>query len=355
MNRPLTFPILLAASALVPYFANVGQVQGRPAAAGASDARLADYVATLEAKVAPMSLVGTDLFIDGVNVVVRNGTGSDSTLNGGGNLVVGYDTAVDGAGSHNVVVGVGHTYTSHGGLVTGRNNAIVAPFATVKGGRDNAASGAFSSVLGGELNVASGPFTSIIGGRQNSATESYAVVAGGEANVAEGLDSVVVGGRGNRASGQQSVVAGGQLNQALGHKSTVVGGEEGVARSAESTLVGGFRNEVLGMDPSAVQQSTVVGGSLTQMDDVLGVAVGGSGTVVQAYCGVALGGSAARIEVGEFGVAAGGLRNRVTGGRSSTICGGRDGTVTGDWATNSGGLNRWVTATHGWVAGGLFE
>ncbi len=53
---------------------------------------------------------GTDLVVEGCNLVVRNGMGSTSTTNGTGNLVVGYDEVTrwdDKSGSHNVVVGPG--------------------------------------------------------------------------------------------------------------------------------------------------------------------------------------------------------------------------------------------------------
>lgn len=43
-------------------------------------------------------VVGNDFVIDGCNLVVRNGSGSTSTVNGLGNVIIGYDApnTVDG-------------------------------------------------------------------------------------------------------------------------------------------------------------------------------------------------------------------------------------------------------------------
>ena len=83
-------------------------------------------------------VVGNDFVIDGCNLVVRNGSGSTSTVNGLGNVIIGYDApnTVDGfpkgkTGSHNLVVGDEHSYTSSGGVVTGFQNAVAGPSANL--------------------------------------------------------------------------------------------------------------------------------------------------------------------------------------------------------------------------------
>lgn len=90
-----------------------------------------------------------------VNVHVRNGYGKTLGQNGLGNLVVGYNERTRGlptrrGGSHNVVIGMSHSYTSVAGLVAGYENRITAPFATVTGGRRNTAAGYASSISGGK-------------------------------------------------------------------------------------------------------------------------------------------------------------------------------------------------------------
>src|SRR5207244_2154260 len=83
----------------------------------------------------------------------RFGAGAtDGPVNGKGNLIVGYDANTGGharTGSHNLVVGDEHTYSSYGGLVTGSHNSVLAPGASVTGGGNNTASAEFASVSGG--------------------------------------------------------------------------------------------------------------------------------------------------------------------------------------------------------------
>ena len=126
---------------------------------------------------------------EGVNVQVINGMGTTATNNGLGNLILGYDEN-DGmdtkSGSHNLVVGSNHTYTSYGGIVTGLNNEISAPYASVSGGFGNVASGDSSSVSGGFVNSASGDYSSVSGGFGNEANGDSSSVGGGFAVVVTG-------------------------------------------------------------------------------------------------------------------------------------------------------------------------
>lgn len=78
---------------------------------------------------AGVSRSGNTLLISGMNLQVVNGSGStDGPVNGLGNITNGYN-ANDGdtkTGSHNLVVGDWHTYTSTAGVVTG--SAIICGF-----------------------------------------------------------------------------------------------------------------------------------------------------------------------------------------------------------------------------------
>lgn len=175
-----------------------------------------------------------DVVFSGCNVYVQNGAGATNTANGVGNLIVGYnessatytDTAgvvVDGttsaahSGSHNLVVGPGHTASSYGGIVAGLGNTASGKFATATGGYDNTASGTGAVVVGGEGNEVSGTFAAIISGADNTASGLYSAVVGGYRNSAVVLGAVVVGGEGNTAGGGQIVSS--------GLMSTVVGGQ----------------------------------------------------------------------------------------------------------------------------------
>jgi hypothetical protein len=110
------------------------------------------------------------------------------SLTGLGNLIIGYnETAGVGqpglrevrTGSHNLVVGVHHSYSSFGGFVAGSSNAVTGWNASVCGGVNNKASGSFSSVSGGQQNVASGVSSSVSGGQEREAPDEFNWVAGG--------------------------------------------------------------------------------------------------------------------------------------------------------------------------------
>ena len=74
-----------------------------------------------------MSVANGDVIFESVNVVIRNGQGSTASTSGKGNLVVGYNEATgtrDRSGSHNIVVGPDHEFSSHSGIVTGEKHVI---------------------------------------------------------------------------------------------------------------------------------------------------------------------------------------------------------------------------------------
>ena len=177
-----------------------------------------------------------DLVFEGCNVHIRNGLGmtdsKDGVLGmerGTGNLIIGYDEdgagVKDRTGSHNLVLGAEHTYSSFGGLVAGHNNSITGSNAAVVGGSFNRASGPKSSVNGGFDNEAGGDSSSVLGGAGNKATGSQATVSGGLNNEALSSQSSVLGGAGNQAAmGNYSSVSGGFQNVAAGQGASVTGG-----------------------------------------------------------------------------------------------------------------------------------
>ena len=220
------------------------------------------------------SFNGTTLQFSGINVQVVSGSGTtDGPVNGKGNLIVGYNTpgsscflgsAACGAdadcpadvcaggacslvnviactttadcppnqclnipprtGSHNLVIGDQHSFTSYGGLVAGSHNAITAPSASITAGASNSASGPGASVTGGQSNDASGVNSSISGGSSNQARGPLNWIGGGEANIASGGNTSISGGEENKASGLWASVSGGRLNMATALGSSVSGG-----------------------------------------------------------------------------------------------------------------------------------
>jgi hypothetical protein len=172
--------------------------------------------------------------ITGANLRLVNGLRATATSNGLGNLLVGYNEPRQGGnvetGSHNVVVGQGHNFSSFGGVVVGRQNEISGAFAAVSGGFDNTASGASAAISGGIFNRASGPSAMVSGGFDNTASASATAVSGGRGNTASGESAAVSGGHGNTASGHTAAISGGQANTASGFTSSVSGGRNQTAR-----------------------------------------------------------------------------------------------------------------------------
>ena len=145
--------------------------------------------------------------IAGINVQVVNGMGSTDSMNGTGNLVVGYNElgnpdGDDRRGSHNIVGGRANTHASWGGLVVGEANTVSGQFSSVSGGMGNKANGDYSSVSAGLDNAANGPWSSVSGGQDNRASGGgcsfFSCQAGGS----------VSGGYNNTASGDGSSISG---------------------------------------------------------------------------------------------------------------------------------------------------
>jgi hypothetical protein len=174
---------------------------------------------------AAVNVSGDDVIFEGVNVHVRSGAGAtDGAINGLGNLVVGYNEASSAGstrtGSHNLIVGMGHSWEGYGSFVAGLENWVIGPWSSVSGGFGNIAEGEGSAISGGTANITEGTYASITGGTASTASGIASVVTGGEANEApSGKGSVVVGGYGEqRLTGSQAAVLGGNANTRLGHQ-----------------------------------------------------------------------------------------------------------------------------------------
>ncbi|MDJ0870634.1 MAG: hypothetical protein QNJ87_02565 [Gammaproteobacteria bacterium] len=199
----------------------------------------------------------TDLIFEGCNVRIRNGLGATDSLNGLGlgNLIIGYDEdgsgGKDRTGSHNLVVGSEHIYSSFGGLVAGHNNSITGANATVAGGSFNRATGPKASITGGFDNLAGGDAASVVGGAGNKATGSQATVSGGLNNEAVSSLSSVSGGAGNQAAmGKYPSVSGGFQNVAAGDGASVSGGTGNTAWGTQSSVLGGENKTAAGSNES---------------------------------------------------------------------------------------------------------
>jgi hypothetical protein len=192
------------------------------------DKNLEQRVAALEQLLKHFSREDNEVFITGANLHIVNGLGDTNCFdeqfaeipdcpNGLGNLIVGYNEsrAVSGGedirtGSHNVVVGEQHNFSSSGGLVVGSTNTISGDFAVVSGGASNTASGPGATVSGGQNNLAASFGATVSGGQFNAASGDgiAATVSGGDNNIANGNAATVSGGATRTAAGEFDWVAG---------------------------------------------------------------------------------------------------------------------------------------------------
>lgn len=138
-------------------------------------------------------VTGPNVIFTGANVHIRSGSGSTDdggALTGLGNLIIGYNEerlapVVGRSGSHNLIVGWEHEYSSYAGLVAGSSNTISGGSASVTGGYNNTASGQFAGVSGGSGNTANSFYASISGGWSNTASGQFTSVSGGYGNTAD--------------------------------------------------------------------------------------------------------------------------------------------------------------------------
>jgi hypothetical protein len=164
---------------------------------------LEERVAALEKLLKHFRRDGNEVFIKGANLHIVNGLGSTDCFlegipipdcpNGLGNLIVGYNEPradVDfRTGSHNVVVGPEHNFSSFGGLVVGVHNEISSESAVVSGGGSNT----HADPPEGTGNTASGDVSSVSGGSGNTAVREFSAVSGGQNRTAAGEFDWVAG------------------------------------------------------------------------------------------------------------------------------------------------------------------
>ena len=153
-------------------------------------ATLEAELAALETKTASMSLSGTDLVFSSVNINLTNGTGNTETVNGLGNLTIGYaestvsDPDAGRGGSHCVVNGVKNFYLSYGSVIFGRLNSSEGPYCSIFGGTDHICGGTTSNTIcGGSHNFTSGTCCSVSGSSSAQAAGSQSVASGDDVHV----------------------------------------------------------------------------------------------------------------------------------------------------------------------------
>ena len=207
-----------------------------------------------------------DFIVDGCNLHVQNGMGQTGTLNRYGNLIIGYNKneVSTRTGSHNLILGDLHEYTSYGGIVSGTENTLAGPNATILGGGLNHANFTSATILGADRGQADGNvvliggqrnygsadahFSAVIGGIENQVTGPSSVVLAGMLNIAAGGNSLVCGGTENSAGGGSDVVCGGSRNQSTGSGSVLVGGNQNAVSGANGVVTGGQHCDIGAVD-----------------------------------------------------------------------------------------------------------
>ncbi|MBT4429647.1 MAG: hypothetical protein HOC91_03955, partial [Nitrospinaceae bacterium] len=378
-----------------------GYVTGAHTSGGGSSV-LDPYVSV---NTGPMNgLPGPHIIFNGANLHIQDGTGEtwkgsgQTTFNGLGNLIVGYDEAnLEGdtkTGSHNIVIGSLHSYSGYGNLLAGADNnaqghqgflagmsnttgagtfnasvsggqlnSATANYSSVSGGYKNKASGVKSSVSAGFKNTASGETSSISGGAEGKATKLASSISGGVFNLSNGIytsvsggytnqagpgsNASVSGGSANRATAGTSSISGGFSNDATGGSSHVSGGRDNVASGNSSSITSGFFNNASG------NYSSVTGGKYNKSTGKFASVSGGGGGNTQGNGNHA---------IGEASSISGGHDNRANGAYSAIAGGASNRTGTSaQYASISAGVGNivtsyaesaeeWVTATlqSGW-------
>jgi hypothetical protein len=243
--------VVAASDALIVLRSAVGEPAEMTCEQPAGTLDLEARVTALEEILARFTVDGDKLVLTGMNLQIVNGEDATETANGLGNLILGYDAsdenrkgeAIDSkTGSHNLVIGDHHTYTSFAGIVAGEDNAISGPHAAVLGGESNSASGDGAVVVSGIDNEALDHHTAVLAGSLNVAKGESAAIAGGTFNRTFTEDSFIGGGLSNDAQGFASSVTGGEFNRAVGERSSVAGGSNNIALGAASAISGGSMN-----------------------------------------------------------------------------------------------------------------
>ena len=233
-----------------------------------------------------------NVIVTNANLHIRSGSGTtNGTTNGYGNVIIGYNEDTNGnkqrGGSHNLILGQEHSYTSYGSILSGTNHTVNAVHASSIGGDSNiignnapnavaiagqsnqfASSGTafYAATLGGQGNKVNGRYAAAVAGQNNTVTGTHAASVGGggndkanDENTISGKYAVSIGGKKNTAGGNNSVAIAGQGNEANGAYSATVAGQDNSARGNYASTVAGRRNDA-GTTQTDGTHSAVVGG-----------------------------------------------------------------------------------------------
>jgi trimeric autotransporter adhesin len=286
----------------------------------------------------------------GVNLQVINGSGVETTINGTGNLIVGYDEKPKTqTGSHNLLVGASESsYSSYGGILSG--------------GHTNTINGPYASVLGGAENTATGSSSAITGGHSNKTNASYSTIGGGCGNFTGAGTFVVNVACTTAYANDFTTVAGGTGNQAAAENSSVSGGAFNLTNDLYTSITGGCDNRTgiasflklpsgVSCNSSGAQYASISGGELNTASGVDGSVSGGLEDLATGYVSSVSGGNQNVAET-EAASVSGGFANRASNGYTS-VSGGFENTAAGLYSSVSGGETNDASGEVATANGGL--
>lgn len=310
------------------------------------------------------------LVVSGANLQIVNGNGdltkgegTGSAANGVGNLILGYNEqrqdkagkyiTTQRTGSHNLIVGVGHEYTSHGTILAGRANTTSAPYSSVVGGVHNTASGNYASVSGGASNEASGVAASVSGGGTLSQTSPPQ--KGSDGNFAIGTYASVSGGNGNYAYGEANSVSGGHRNRAGAAVETDSNGDRVKCQSGGTNCKGTCHTaSTYCILPQVTSKYvSISGGNFNIASGQVSSISGGTNHLALGPASSISGGKT-HVASGKNSSVSGGLSNEASG-EVASISGGTENKALKDGSSVSGGYRNTADANSSSILGGSYN
>ncbi|WP_316367648.1 hypothetical protein [Candidatus Thiodiazotropha sp. CDECU1] len=149
--------------------------------------------------------------LTGINLQIVNGEGNTQSVNCKGNLILGYNEphtegTVERSGSHNLIIGIRHNYSSYCGIVNGMANNINGEYGTILNGRECYAHASHVTMCGGIDHKGNGSYSTLLSGFDNGGLGSRSVFIEGTNNRAEHSQTVFIGGVGETSSHDEEII-----------------------------------------------------------------------------------------------------------------------------------------------------
>lgn len=149
--------------------------------------------------------------LTGINLQIVNGEGNTQSTNCKGNLILGYnepgsEVAVDRSGSHNLIIGMRHNYSSFGAIVGGVGNNVTGEYGVILNGSECYISADHVTMCGGFDHKGNGSHSTLIGGFDNGGAGHRALFLDGTNNRAEHSQTIFIGGGGETSSHDGEII-----------------------------------------------------------------------------------------------------------------------------------------------------